>query len=614
MPPQVTMGAMIRRFLGLLAAAVVLAAPATLLAQQRSVPGEPSKASKAAHPVAQLRLAPARTPAARVALEPAAEQVLQQVRERNAAPAARRGGRPHVRRVAIGVVRPVDGTARAPAAAEWSWSRVPGGHAAHLAVTSPQAESMRLALDLAGVPGDVELVFFGSADAKRLEGPVRVDELRDRTAPWWTPVTEGETQTVEVFVPAHHEPRALPLRVSAASHLVGTPSGGFLKRLQDIGKAGSCNVDVPCSPLNGNGAFQNVAESVAQMVYNDAGFTSLCTGTLLADGDPASQVPWFYGANHCFENENPPFKTPGEMQQVASTLSTLWGFEASACVNGDGNDTPRPSWSQLSGGATFVYNNVDNDVLFLRLNGTPPSHAFFSGWDANPISPGSGVITIHHPSGDLKKASEGSVQRLRPPGFGNVSASQIEVLWSRGTTEGGSSGAGLWTLGQATPAGAQYLFRGGLYGGTALCTNPTGTDYYSRFDVVFPALAQYLNTTGGPAFDVTDLWWNPAEDGWGLNLVQHPSRQVFGVWYTYAADGKRTWFVMPGGEWTSSTTFTGALYSVAGPPPTTFFDPTRVRRTQVGTATLTFTDANNGTFSYSVNGTFGTKSISRFLF
>jgi hypothetical protein len=33
--------------------------------------------------------------------------------------------------------------------------------------------------------------------------------------------------------------------------------------------------------------------------------------------------------------------------------------------------------------------------------------------------------------------------------------------------------------------------------------------------------------------------------------------------------------------------------------------------TQVGNATITFTDANNGTFAYSVNGVFGTKVITR---
>ena len=41
------------------------------------------------------------------------------------------------------------------------------------------------------------------------------------------------------------------------------------------------------------------------------------------------------------------------------------------------------------------------------------------------------------------------------------------------------------------------------------------------------ALAQYLSPARAPSCDYTDLWWNPAESGWGLNIVQHPTRNIF---------------------------------------------------------------------------------------
>ena len=44
------------------------------------------------------------------------------------------------------------------------------------------------------------------------------------------------------------------------------------------------------------------------------------------------------------------------------------------------------------------------------------------------------------------------------------------------------------------------------------------------------------------------------------------------------------------------------------------FDPTRVQRVAVGAATLTFSDGNNGTFAYTVNGVAQTKSITRQVF
>jgi hypothetical protein len=505
----------------------------------------------------------------------------------------------------IGVNRDSDSAAPLPTAADLRWVSVDGGRAAQAAVTSPQAASLRLGVDLAGVPGNVEMVFFGSAATGRLIGPIRVGDITDRTVPWWSPVTEGDTQTVEFFVPGSVDARSLPLRIARVSHLFAGPSSQFSKEVRDIGKAGSCEVDIPCSSLNSDTAFRNATESVAQMVFTIDAFTALCTGTLLNDSDPSSQIAWFYSANHCFENENPPYKTPAQMQAVANSLNTLWHFEASAC----NSFTPSSSYSQLSGGATYIYNNAQADVLFLRLNGSPPAGAFFSGWDANTLGAGTNVVTIHHPSGDLKKVSPGAVLDLSSPsgGIGGGSIPFIRIGWGSAVTEPGSSGAGVFTS-----DGAQYLLRGGLWGGPSTCEAPPSSryDYFSRFDLVYSALAQYLGA-GASTVDYTDLWWNPNESGWGLNLIQHASRNIFGVWYTYGLDGKRIWYVVPGGTWIATNVFRGSIYVTSGPPQNGAFDPNRVTVNSVGTATLTFADANNGTFAFSINGISGTKVIAR---
>jgi len=61
--------------------------------------------------------------------------------------------------------------------------------------------------------------------------------------------------------------------------------------------------------------------------------------------------------------------------------------------------------------------------------------------------------------------------------------------------------------------------------------------------------------------------------------------------------------------------YTGQLFAATGPPFNSVpFDPTKVLMTTVGSATLTFIDLNNATFSYIVNGVSGSKMISRTLF
>ena len=580
-----------------LAFACCLSAAGVALAQLPIVPGEPSLTPKATAPAPLLRLAP-KAIASGVRLAPVAEAEIERLRETNkraAAPVARK-------RFAIGIERPVPSDAAGAVAGKWT--AVAGGFAAQVSLTSPDADAIRIAIDLTNVAADVEMVFFGSDAPDRLVGPVRVGDIKDRSAAWWSPMTDGETQTVEFF--SRTRQGAAPIRLVRASHVFTSIASGFGKRVHDIGSSGSCNVDIRCSSLSSSQAFLNTRNAVAQMVFNDGGTVYLCTGTLLNDTASATQIPWFFGANHCFDNESTPLKSPSQMQSVANTLNTLWFFEAQAC-----NSRTTPTFTQLFGGAQFIYNNAQADVLFVRLNDAAPPGAFFAAWNANAVASSSAVITIHHPEGDLKKVSEGTVLGTSsPPIAGGTSEPFSEVRWSSGTTEGGSSGAGLFTF-----DGSQYLLRGALWGGTALCSNPQGTDNFSRFDRVYSALAQYLNPVSGPAYDFTDLWWNPGESGWGLNLIQHPNGIVFAIWYTYDAQGKMTWYHVPSGSWSNSMTYTGTLYAVAGPPfSASVFNASQVKRTAVGSATLSFTSSTSGTWSYSINGVSGSKSISRLPF
>jgi hypothetical protein len=63
---------------------------------------------------------------------------------------------------------------------------------------------------------------------------------------------------------------------------------------------------------------------------------------------------------------------------------------------------------------------------------------------------------------------------------------------------------------------------------------------------------------------------------------------------------------------TATGVYSGPIQRATGPAFSSVpFDPSRVVRTTVGNATFTFTDANNGTFRYTVNNVTQTKNITR---
>ena len=250
----------LHRWLRLAALALASGASAVALAALPVVPGEPSRTPKDAAVAPVLRMSGARAP--RVALPLLEESELRSVREANQ--------RTPLKRLAIGVARSIPTQALA-AATRLQWVPVDGGYAARIEVNSPQAGALRLAVDLAGVPGDVEMVAFGSDDPARLEGPVRVADIPDRTAPWWSPITDGETQTIEFFVPRGIDPASLRLKVTAASHLFTNLASGLAKRVSEIGLSASCEVDVKCSSL---------AASKNHKVLRVDATTCICAGVL----------------------------------------------------------------------------------------------------------------------------------------------------------------------------------------------------------------------------------------------------------------------------------------------------------------------------------------------
>ncbi len=170
---------------------------------------------------------------------------------------------------------------------------------------------------------------------------------------------------------------------------------------------------------------------------------------------------------------------------------------------------------------------------------------------------------------------------------------------------------------------------------------PSGSGVVSLFNIelgvlIAPGVAAVSGTDGGvfvlsatgtqlvklqgspapatPRYD--GLWWRSpgdVESGWGLNLT-HQGEILFATWFTYDLDGSGMWLVMPRGERIGEAKFQGPLYRTTGPAFNQPFNPALFKATEVGAATLDFSDTNNGLFTYRVNNVTQSKPITRQIF
>jgi DNA-binding beta-propeller fold protein YncE len=114
-----------------------------------------------------------------------------------------------------------------------------------------------------------------------------------------------------------------------------------------------------------------------------------------------------------------------------------------------------------------------------------------------------------------------------------------------------------------------------------------------------------------------DLWWNaPAgsESGWGIN-VAHQGDVLFVTWFTYGIDGQGLWLVGSNVARTGNGTYAGTLYRTFGPPlGAAPWDASRVTRLPAGSIAFSFSDAGNGTVTYTLDGVTQSKPITRQVF
>lgn len=116
--------------------------------------------------------------------------------------------------------------------------------------------------------------------------------------------------------------------------------------------------------------------------------------------------------------------------------------------------------------------------------------------------------------------------------------------------------------------------------------------------------------------DLSDLWWNENEAGWGVN-VNHQREVVFLTFFVYGGDGRGTWYTgqasHTGQDSRGALIFTGGMYTFSGPSNGTPFNPASVKGRSAGTVTFTaFLD--NATLTYTIDGVVVNKVVTRQTF
>lgn len=393
-----------------------------------------------------------------------------------------------------------------------TWSQLAdGSQVAAITFTSSGALGIRIPAVVHALPEGAVLRFSapGQAEAAQQYSSAEIAHMQSQqtTPAIHGPYFDGPSATLEIHIPAAAEAHSVHVAVPRLQHLTHSVTDVITKDTGNIGHSGACNLDSMCH------APEAQRRAVAKFLFEDwmyhrndnntphdrsddfdeaAYKTAMCTGTLM-NNTADDKKPYFSTAWHCISS-----------QAAADTVRTYWFFHSAAC----GQRTVNPSYQTVDGGAKLLFTQESLDFTLLELKKPAPSGVVFSGSyiGANPM--GASIDGVHNPKGDLQKYSAGSVVGWSNYLFTHqilnghdvvvdssasvstqAASNHIRVRWTRGTTEGGSSGSGLLR----TFDGNRYLI-GVLSGGDASCAAPNGTDDYGRFDKAWAAgnLARWL--------------------------------------------------------------------------------------------------------------------------
>lgn len=268
-----------------------------------------------------------------------------------------------------------------------------------------------------------------------------------------TDLIKGEEMIIEFFQPntINTTPR---LFINTVVHGFEDINSWYAQ--QKVNESGACNMDAICAD---GIPWEKEIRSVAR-ILNGGG---LCSGSLV-NNTAQDGTPYFLTANHC---------SPQSMGSAVFRFN----YDSPICGSQSSANSQNATYNHTINGSSFKARNANSDFGLIELNTIPPVNynVYYAGWNNSGNIP-SLTVGIHHPSGDVKKLAFDEDS----PTSGTFGTSQANgewriLQWDRNTTtEGGSSGSGLWD--------ENHLIVGQLHGGQANCSNSVN-DYYGKFSV-----------------------------------------------------------------------------------------------------------------------------------
>ncbi len=292
----------------------------------------------------------------------------------------------------------------------------------HWAIRLDTAESAgtRLLLDNIQLPADARIHVYNDAG-----------ELHTYTNPGphlWTHTLTGNQIYVQVEVP---EGQSDDVRFTIASAMLRHPLPREL-----CPENASCVKDASCfNPIDWP-EIDKARKAVASINFIEDGWAYACSGGLVADTDPNTNIPYFLTANHCINNPD-----------TAATVEAWFDYRTPTCQS---SCQPVPAGTFTTLGATLLRNSAVDDHSLLILDQPPPADASYLGWTNNPVawSAGATLFRISHPLGAPQAFSSHRVDVGADPVkyCGITRFSRGAYIFTRnaiGAIEPGSSGAPL---------------------------------------------------------------------------------------------------------------------------------------------------------------------------